>query len=92
MKLLFIILLTLLMMVQYKLWFSPNGLPEIKKLNQQLTDQTNKNNQLEKNNEEINSEIDDLKYGDSEIESYARKDFGMIKPGEKFYQIAKDEN
>lgn len=92
MRLLFIILLTLLMMVQYKLWFSPNGLPEIKKLNKQLTDQKDKNNQLEKNNEEINSEIYDLKYGYSEIESYARKDFGMIKPGEKFYQIVQKDD
>ncbi|MES2997704.1 MAG: cell division protein FtsB [Pseudomonadota bacterium] len=87
MKLLIIILALLFLVLQYKLWFEPDGLWRVQRLKQQIAIQTKENLQLSQRNEELIVEIKDLKIGRAALEAHARNDLNMIKPNELFYLI-----
>jgi cell division protein FtsB len=89
----FIIILTLLfLMLQYKLWFEPDGLWRVQRLKQQIAKQSYENLQLSQRNERLVAEIKDLKLGKAALEAHARHDLNMVKPNELFYLIVdKDE-
>lgn len=87
MKILTLLLLGLIAFLQYKFWFSPNGLPETFAIQKSIETLTAKNKAVETQNNILIAEIDDLKEGTQAIEEKARSELGMIKPGEVFYQI-----
>ncbi|MBL6734630.1 MAG: cell division protein FtsB [Shewanellaceae bacterium] len=78
-------LVTLLM--QYRLWFGVNSLPEYWQLQVQVQQQRDQNTQLSKRNQALNLEIMDLKQGLEAVEERARYELGLIKPNETFYRI-----
>jgi cell division protein FtsB len=88
-KIYVVLLLLLLALLQYRLWFAEDGLVHAINLKQTVAAETQKNLQQKNKNELISSEISSLKQGGSTIESIARKDLGMIKKGEIFYQVVK---
>ena len=71
--------------MQYMYWFGDTGFFATRMLVQDVKAQVTMNNQLAQRNEVLRMEIDRIKHDDSMIESIARKDLGMIKPGETFY-------
>lgn len=81
------ILLVLLAVLQYKLWFSPDGISQFWLLKQNIAQQDQQNNILQARNDRVRAEIEDLKNGGEAIEEHARNDLGLIKSGESFYQI-----
>ena len=87
MKPLIIILTVLFLVLQYKLWFEPDGLWRVQRLKQQITKQTQENSQLSQRNERLVAEIKDLKLGKAALEAHARNDLNMVKPNELFYLI-----
>jgi cell division protein FtsB len=87
MKALAFILLILLLLLQYKLWFSPGGLPEVWQLGEARKQQVLENAELEQRNQSLSAEVQDLKEGRDAIEERARSEMGMIKKGETFYQV-----
>jgi cell division protein FtsB len=87
-KILVILLLTLLVILQYQLWLSPNGFAKSLRIKQAIAQQKNKNEVLEKHNATIKADISALKQGQS-VEEHARSDIGMIKKGEVFFQVVK---
>lgn len=87
MKFLIGVLIVLLLALQYKLWVADNGLPQVRRLEQELASQQIENQQLRTRNQVLQAEVDDLKQGLAAIEEHAREDLGMIKQGETFYQI-----
>ena len=89
MKILIFGLLGLFLILQYKLWFSDDGLVRMFHLKHMIASNTGKNVELKKNNNALRADIETLKKGGSSIENHARNDLGMIKKGETFYQIAK---
>lgn len=91
MKLLVIILTLLFLVLQYKLWFEPEGVWRVKRLKEQIAVQKKENLQLSQCNETLVAEIKDLKIGSTALESHARNDLNMIRPNELFYLMV-DKN
>jgi cell division protein FtsB len=77
-----------LIFLQYQLWYGDNGLRAFNQLQQHLIEQSEHNATLENRNEVLSAEVENLKTGDEWLEAYARRDLGMIKQGETFFQMA----
>ena len=83
------VLVVLLAWSQYVLWFSPNGVRSVWRLRAELQQQTAENKRLMRRNQQVLADIHDLKSGNDAIEERARRDLGMVKRGESFYQEVK---
>lgn len=82
-----IILILALMGLQYKLWLGDGSLLQWRRLEKQVTLQTEKNDALVMRNRTIESSIQELRSGDQALEDEARYGLGMIKEGEIYYQF-----
>ncbi len=87
MKLLTFGLLILTVLLQTKLWFDKGGLQDVRKIQLEIAEQTEKNRALYQENQRLYAEVNGLKEGKDAIEERARSELGMIKKGEIFYQI-----
>ena len=76
-------------MIQYPLWFDRGGWINVFDLHQQHESQKAINLQLEKENDALLAEVNDLKDGTDAIEERARDELGMIKKGEIFFEVIK---
>jgi cell division protein FtsB len=81
------LLLTALVVLQYRLWASPGGMREVWRLEKAITVQVEENERLEQRNKTLAAEVRDLKEGRTAIEERARTDLGMVKSNETFFQI-----
>lgn len=86
----FIGLLLLLVVLQYKLWFSEKGVPRLWEMEGAIVEQIDLNEQLEACNRVLRAEVIDLKSGREALEERARSDLGMVKPGEVFVSLVDD--
>lgn len=86
MKVLFVALILLLLMLQFRFWFGDGGQVEVRDLRRTVVAQKIENAQLKERNASLEAEVKDLKQGLAAIEERARSDLGMIKQGETFYQ------
>lgn len=80
-------LLLMLVVLQYRLWVGEGSLAEVYNLKQEIDEQKQLLQQLEKRNSALQAEVIDLKRGLEAIEERARSELGMIKEDEVFYQI-----
>lgn len=87
MKWLSLSLIAFLAVLQYKLWFEADGIQDWLRLHAAISLQNAENLQLTSRNNQISSEIEDLKHGEDAIQEHARNDLGMINKGEVFYQV-----
>ena len=87
MKLAIVILLILLIGLQYRLWVGDGSLSEVVQLNADLLNQQRLIDELSLRNKVLEARVIELQNGTSAIEELARKDLGMIKKGEVFFQI-----
>lgn len=85
-KTILILLVLLLLILQYKLWFANGSIRETLHLKKQIAEQQAQSNQLQERNAKIATDIKSLKEDNSSIELRARKELGMVKKGETFYQ------
>jgi cell division protein FtsB len=83
------LLLALLVALQGQLWFGRGSVPNVSKLQEQLTDQKRKNTQSIQANERLAAEISDLREGLEIVEEKARAELGMVRTNEIYVQIAK---
>ncbi len=81
------ILLVFLVLLQYRLWFGKNSVPDYIALKDEVARQQLDNNKLKQRNKLLYADTDDLKSGLEAIEERARKELGMIKEGETFFRI-----
>jgi cell division protein FtsB len=89
----FIALLVLVTLyLQYVLWFERGGIPDVRKLEQALTEQRAELQQLRERNQALAAEVLDLKQGLQAIEERARSEMGMIKEGEVFFRTPEPES
>ncbi|MCF1427459.1 MAG: cell division protein FtsB [Shewanella sp.] len=91
MKRFLFVLLLLLGMLQYRLWFGENSLPEYFSLKQQIYSQIESNGKLIERNQVLREEISDLRRGTEALEERARNELGMVKKGETFYRVVGSE-
>lgn len=86
-----ILLTVILVLLQYRLWFSHDGLPSVLHLKRSVEIQSQSNERLEERNALLSAEVQDLKSGLDAIEEKARSELGMVKQGETFFQLIEDD-
>jgi cell division protein FtsB len=80
-------LLGLLVLLQYRLWLSPDGVREVAQLQGAVGAQRSENEQLTARNQQLAAEVRDLKQGFNALEERARSDLGMIANHETYFQV-----
>ena len=75
------------LLLQYRVWFSEDGVREVGRLKQAVARQQSENTQLADRNKQLAAEVRDLKTGMEALEERARSDLGMIARNETFYQV-----
>jgi cell division protein FtsB len=75
------------LLLQYRLWMSADGVRELGRLEQAVAEQRAENEQLASRNAQLAAEVRDLKKGFTALEERARSDLGMIAQNETFYQV-----
>ncbi len=91
MRILAIILGIGLVLLQYRLWVSDQGMREIWRLNQSVEAQTAANAEQRERNRQLLAEVTDLKVGFAALEERARSELGMVGSNETFYQVVTPE-
>lgn len=91
MKWISLVLITLLCLLQYRLWFGKNSIPDYWQMKQETQQMQKQNANLAQRNSLLKADIEDLKVGMDAIEERARNELGMIKEGETFYRILPPE-
>ena len=81
------VLISLVVLLQYRIWLSDDGVREAYRLRQAVDQQVSTNSELKRRNEQLAAEVADLKSGMTAIEERARSELGMVAPGESFYQV-----
>lgn len=87
-----LLLLVFLALLQYRLWFGKNSVPDYLALKEDLGRQHNANEKLRQRNKLLYADTDDLKLGVEAIEERARNELGMIKAEETFFRIIPKES
>mgnify|MGYP000632397055 CR=1 FL=1 len=86
-RILLLSLLTLLAVLQYRMWFGEANILELSTLRSAIDEQSSKNDKLLLRNHQLEAEVKDLRKGLVAIEERARSELGMVKPNETFYQL-----
>ena len=92
MKIYAVFLIILLIILQFKLWFEDGGYFHNLGLEEELAAIREENAKLKTRNQELARQIILVKENMDEIEALARKNLGMIKEGEQFMFIIKDDH
>jgi cell division protein FtsB len=87
MKILVTALAVVLILLQYRIWISDDGLRGVDRLQRAVAAQQKLNATLTERNSRLAAEVQDLKSGTAAIDELARSDLGMIGPNETFYQV-----
>jgi cell division protein FtsB len=83
------ILIALLLVVHAQLWFGRGSVGNVSSMQQKLEAQKAANARAQQANEQLASEVRDLKEGLEMVEEKARMELGMVKPNEIYVHIAK---
>lgn len=81
------LLVVLLLGLQYKLWVGEGSIAEVWQLRKAVEAQRAENDELRSRNSALDAEVTDLKTGLDAIEERARRDLGMIRRDEVFFQV-----
>lgn len=87
-----LLLIAILAWLQYSLWLGKNGIHDYVRVKDDVAAQQIVNSRLKMRNEQLFAEINDLNDGQDAIEERARTELGMLKPGESFYRMVKENN
>ncbi|WP_448211972.1 cell division protein FtsB [Colwellia sp. MEBiC06753] len=87
MRIITAILLIFIVVLQHRLWFGKNSIPDYLELKEEVARQQADNNNNRQRNKLLYADTDDLKSGVEAIEERARNELGMIKPNETFFRI-----
>jgi cell division protein FtsB len=82
-----VILIVLLAAIHVQLWTGRGGLPTVAALERKLDNQKAANAKAKLVNDQLASEVQDLRSGLGTVEEKARLELGMVKQGEIFVQI-----
>jgi cell division protein FtsB len=80
-------LVAVLVLLQYRLWVSDEGMREVWHLAAAVESQRADNAVLVERNAQLKAEVADLKQGLTALEERARNDLGMVAANETFYQV-----
>jgi cell division protein FtsB len=83
------LLIALLLILHAQLWLGRGSVFHVNQLQAKLQDLNTKNKSAQQTNQQLASEVRDLKEGLEMVESLARAELGMIKSNEILVQYAK---
>ncbi len=86
-KITIILLMIISVVLQFKLWFRPDGMRGIMKINAEIRQQETELDNLRNRNTQLLNHITLLKQNPNTIEEHARVVFGMIKKDETYYRV-----
>jgi cell division protein FtsB len=86
-RLLMALLLVMFLILQYRLWVGQGSLAEVTSLERRIQRQQARIAEMKERNAMLRAEVENLKQGMDAVEARARRDLGMIKEGETFYQV-----
>jgi cell division protein FtsB len=87
MRILASVLALALVLLQYRLWLSDQGLREVSRLQVSVDAQGAANREQAERNRQLAAEVTDLKVGLTALEERARSELGMVGNSETFYQV-----
>ncbi|HTP40382.1 MAG TPA: cell division protein FtsB [Steroidobacteraceae bacterium] len=87
MKWLAVTLGVVLVLLQYRLWFSGDGVADLWRIRAAAAQQQSANEALSERNRQLAAEVRDLKQGYAALEERARTDLNMTAGNETFYQV-----
>ena len=90
-KLVLAVFVVIVILLQYALWAGKQNVIDLYRLNRQVDDVRNENYESRVRNDQLHEDVIDIKSRMGAIESQARFDLGLIKPGETYYQIVRSE-
>ena len=90
-KLVLAVFVVILILLQYSLWVGKQNVIDLYRLNEQVDDVRFENLEFQDRNDQLHQDVIDIKSRLGAIESQARFDLGLIKPGETYYQIVRPE-
>jgi cell division protein FtsB len=82
----------MLIFLQYAFWAGNQNVIDLYRLNRLVDEVRIENHELQDRNDRLHEDVIDIKSGLGAIESQARFDLGLIKPGETYYQIVWSES
>ena len=85
-------LAVLALLLQYRIWASPDGASEVVRLGDTVEAQRKENQRLQERNRQLSAEVRDLKQGFAAVEERARSELGLIGPNETYYQVVPPED
>lgn len=83
------ILVSLLLLLQYPLWFGKGSWLQVWDMGRQVAAQKQLNATLTARNAAMDAEVRDLKHGLDAVAERARNELGMIRNDEVFFQVLK---
>jgi cell division protein FtsB len=83
------LLIALLLILQGQIWLGKGSVPTVIELENKIKAQNELNAKARRINDQLNSEVSDLKEGLNTVEERARHELGMVKANEIFVQIEK---
>ena len=92
MRILVAILITLLLLLQVRLWFGEGSQQEVWRMKKAVAAQKAENEKLHDRNKALEAEVQNLKKGLEAVEERARSELGMIKERETFYRVIEPES
>jgi cell division protein FtsB len=87
MKWLIVALVVALLLLQYRMFMSNDGVHEVLRLQSAVATQQAENARLSERNQRLAAEVHDLKQGYAALEERARTELGMIAGNETYYQV-----
>ena len=89
MRLLTLCVLSLLLVLQIRLWVGDNGVGELRSLQHDIQRQQATNQQLAQRNQLLHADITDLRNAQDAVEERARNELGLIKQDETFFRLVR---
>ncbi len=77
----------LVLVLQYRIWLSPDGTREVLQLRDAVVAQSTENLRLVARNQQLAAEVRNLKQDYQALEERARSELGLIGPNETYYQV-----
>ena len=87
----FLLLISMLLLLQVRLWFGEGSLAQRAALEAQIEQQRDLNGELAERNKQLARDVQSLKKDLSAIEERARSELGLIKQGEHFFLLVDEE-
>lgn len=90
MRALIAVLTALLLVLQVRLWMGDGSVAEVAHLRHEVAAQHVENDRLRERNAALEADVRDLKSGDDAVEERARRELGMVRDDETFYQVVNE--